>query len=179
MRFTEFWAEILSQNNALKWGLVSVSIISVALATGLISLATKEPLIVERSCFSKALSPVSAKQTDEEVDRFVRVALAKRFDTDALDAQVYLAADEYATRQKEVDDFAKKGMSQRVIVNSVKVGERSVTVDADRILSIGKIRSALPLPLILKLKTTDRSNGNPYGLILSDATLISTEEKKQ
>jgi len=179
MRFTEFWAEILSQNNALKWGLVSVSIISIALATGLISLATKEPLIVERGCFDKALSPVSAKQTDEEVDRFVRVALAKRFDTDALDAQVYLAADEYATRQKETEEFSKKGMSQRVIVNSVKVGEKSVTVDADRILSIGKIRSALPLPLVLKLKTTDRSNGNPYGLILSDATLISTEEKKQ
>ncbi len=179
MRFTEFWAETLSQNNALKWGLVSVSIISIALTTGLISLATKEPLIVERSCFDKALNPVPAKQTDEEVDRFVRVALAKRFDTDALDAQVYLAADEYATRQKEVEDFAKKGMSQRVIVNSVKVGEKSVTVDADRILFIGKIRSALPLPLVLKLKTTDRSNGNPYGLILSDATLISTEEKKQ
>ncbi len=179
MRFTEFWAEILSQNNALKWGLVSVSIISIALATGLISLATKEPLIVERSCFDKALSSVSAKQTDEEVDRFVRVALAKRFDTDALDAQVYLAGDEYATRQKEVEEFSKKGMSQRVIVNSVKVGEKSVTVDADRILSIGKIRSALPLPLVLKLKMTDRSNGNPYGLILSDATLISTEEKKQ
>ena len=179
MRFTEFWAELLSQNNALKWGLVSVSILSITLATGLISMATKEPLIIERGCFDKALNPVSAKQTDEEVERFVRVALAKRFDTDAQDAQVFLAADEYATRQKEVEDFSKKGMSQRVIVNTVKVGEKSVVVDADRIISIGKIRSALPLPLILKLKTTDRSNGNPYGLVLSDATLVSAEEKKQ
>lgn len=180
MRFTEFWAEILSQNNALKWGLVSVSIISIALATGLISVATKEPLIIERACYDKAMVPTaSAKQTDEEVERFVRVVLSKRFDTDAMDAQVFLAADEYVTRQKEVEEFSKKGMSQRVIVNAVKVGEKSVTVDADRILSIGKIRSALPLPLTLKLKTTDRSNGNPYGLILGDATLISTEEKKQ
>ncbi len=179
MRFTEFWAEILSQNNALKWGLVSVSIICVALATCLISMATKEPLIIERACFDKALNPVSARQTDGEVERFVRVALSKRFDTDALDAPVFMAADEYATRQKEVEDFSKKGISQRVIVNTVKVSEKSVAVDADRILSIGKIRSALPLPLILKLKTTDRSIGNPYGLILSDAAVVSTEEKKR
>ncbi len=179
MRYTEFWAEMLSQNNSLKWGIVAVSILSVALTTGLISVATREPLIVERSCFDKALTTVAAKQTDEEVERFVHVALSKRFDSDALDAQLYLAADEYATRQKEVEDFSKKGMSQRVIVNKIKVSEKSVVVDADRILSFGKIRSALPLPLILKLKTTDRSNGNPYGLILSDAALVSTEEKKQ
>jgi hypothetical protein len=178
MRFTDFWAEVVAQNNALKWGLVSVSVISIALATCLISVATKEPLIIERGCFDKALNIVSAKQTDEEVERFVRAALPKRFDTDALDAQVFLAADEYATRQKEVEEFSKKGMSQRVIVNTVKISEKSVTVDADRILSIGKIRSALPLPLVLKLKTTDRSSGNPYGLVLSDASLITEEKNK-
>lgn len=178
MRFTEFWAEILSQNNSLKWGLVSVSILAVTLTICLVSVASREPLLIERACYDKSLRPSSSKHTDEEMESFVRVVLQKRFDTDALDAQVFLAGDEYATRLKELDEFAKKGMSQRVVVNTVKLGANGATVDADRILSIGKIRSALPLPLSLKIMKTDRSDGNPYGLILTDTKLISTEEKK-
>lgn len=179
MRFTEFWAEVLSQNNSLKWGLVSMSVITVALAICLVSVASREPLVIERACYDKALKPMSAKQTDEEMERFVREVLKKRFDTDALDSQVFLAGDEYATRLKEMDEFSKKGMAQRVFVNAVKIASSGITVDADRIISVGKIRSALPLPLALKVKFTDRSEGNPYGLILSDTKLISTEEKKQ
>jgi hypothetical protein len=179
VKFSNFWAEILSQNNALKWGLLSVSIVCVVLATCLISIAAKEPLIIERSCFDKALAISPAKQTDEEVERFVREALPRRFDTQVLDSQVFLSADEYATRLKEVDEFSKKGMSQRILVNSIKVAENSVAVNADRILSVGSIRSALPFPLILKIKATDRSNSNPYGLILSDTSIASSEGQKR
>ena len=179
MRFTEVWAEVLSQNNTLKWSMLSLSILTVALATCLISLAMREPLVFERECFTKAIAPVSSQPTNEEIERFVRLALGKRFDTDALDVPVYLSGSELSVRNKEVEDLSKKGMSQKVIVNSVKIDQGKITVDADRIITVGKIRSALPLPLALRIKSTDRSIGNPYGLVLADVSLITTEEKKK
>ncbi len=179
MRFTEVWAEVLSQNNSLKWATLSLSVLTVALATCLISLAMREPLVFERECYTKALSPTSSSPSNDEIERFLRIALSKRFDTDALDVPVFLSASELNVRSKEVEELTKKGMSQKVLVNSVKVDHGKLTVDADRIISVGKIRTALPLPLNVRVKSTDRSAGNPYGMVISDVSLISGEEKKQ
>lgn len=178
MRFNEFWSDILSENNALKWGVAVLAAVSIALMAGLLSVATREPLIVERGCFDKALSIVPAKHTDEEIERFGRLAASKRFDSDASDVQVFLTPEEQATRSKEIDELSKKGMVQRVVVNAVKVGATIVTVDADRVISFGNVRSALSLPLALKIKATDRSPANPYGLILAQTSLVPSEEKK-
>ena len=179
MRFTEVWAEVLSQNNSLKWATLSLSILTVALATCLISLAMREPLVFERECYTKAISPGSSSPSNDEIERFLRVGLAKRFDTDALDVPVFLSASELNVRSREVDELSKRGMSQKVLVNDVKIDQGKIIVDADRIISVGKIRSALPLPLNVKVKSTDRSAGNPYGMVISDVSLISGEEKKQ
>ena len=179
MRFTEVWAEVLSQNNSLKWATLSLSVLTVALATCLISLAMREPLVFERECYTKALSPTSSRPSNDEIERFIRVALSKRFDTDALDVPVFLSASELNVRSKEVEELTKKGMSQKVLMNSVKIDQGKITVDADRIISVGKVRSALPLPLNVRVKSTDRSTGNPYGMVISDVSLISGEEKKQ
>ena len=179
MRFTEVWAEVLSQNNSLKWATLSLSVLTVALATCLISLAMREPLVFERECYTKAITPSSSSSSNDEIERFLRVALAKRFDTDALDSPVFLTGSELNVRSREVEELSKKGMSQKVSVNTVKIDQGKITVDADRIISVGKIRSALPLPLNVKVKSTDRSVGNPYGMVISDVSLISGEEKKQ
>lgn len=179
MRFTELWAEVLSQNNSLKWATLSLSVLSVALASCLLSLAMKEPLVFERECFSKAVTLVSASPSNAEIERFVRLAMEKRFNTDALDVQVFLSASELDVRNREIDELTKKGMFQKVLVNSVRIEKDKITVDSDRIISVAKVRSALPLPVTVKIKSTDRSNGNPFGLVLSDVTLISSEEKKQ
>lgn len=179
MRFTELWADVLSQNNSLKWATLSLSILSVALASCLLSLAMREPLVFERECFSKSITLVSASPSNGEIERFVRLAMEKRFNTDALDVPVFLSASELDVRNREVDELTKKGMSQKVLVNSVKIENGKISVDADRIISVAKIRSALPLPVTVKVKSTDRSNGNPFGLILSDVTLVTSEEKKQ
>ena len=179
MRFTELWAEVLSQNNSLKWATLSLSVLSVALASCLLSLAMKEPLVFERECFSKSVTLVSASPSNAEIEKFIRLAMEKRFNTDALDVPVFLSASELDVRNREIDELSKKGMSQKVLINSVKIEKDKITVDADRIISVAKIRSALPLPVTVKIKQTDRSNGNPFGLILSDVSLISSEEKKQ
>jgi tetrahydromethanopterin S-methyltransferase subunit H len=104
--------------------------------------------------------------------------MEKRFNTDALDVPIFLSASELDVRNREVDELTKKGMAQKILVNSVKIEKDKISVDADRILSVAKIRSALPLPVTVKIKQTDRSNGNPFGHVLSDVSMISTEEKK-
>jgi hypothetical protein len=178
VRFTELWAEVLSQNNSLKWATLSLSVLSVALTSCLLSLAMKEPLVFERECLSRAVPLVSASPSNAEIERFVRLAMEKRFNTYALDVPIFLSASELDVRNREVDELTKKGMAQKILVNSVKIEKDKISVDADRILSVAKIRSALPLPVTVKIKQTDRSNGNPFGLVLSDVSMISTEEKK-
>ncbi len=60
-----------------------------------------------------------------------------------------------------------KEMKQRILVNRIeKISGADVIIDADRILSIGPVRSALPFPLRLTLSSATRSRGNPYGLRL-------------
>ena len=62
--------------------------------------------------------------------------------------------------------MAKKGMDQRVLVTTIKKEKEGFSVEADRVLAIGKIRSALFLPLTVDLSSVSRTASNPYGLIL-------------
>jgi hypothetical protein len=139
----------------------------------------RDPLVIERECITRQVRPVSAKVTAEEIERFARFVIPKRFDSDATDSGSFLTPAELATRAKELDELSGKGMLQHVIVNSVKVDGSVVLVDADRLLSFCKLRSALPLQLKLALATTDRSPGNPYGLLLEDATTVIEEGNKK
>ena len=53
-----------------------------------------------------------------------------------------------------------------------------LTVDADRLISVGEIRSTLKFPLKVQLARVARSEGNPYGLQLSAVEEIKPEVKK-
>jgi hypothetical protein len=72
-------------------------------------------------------------------------------------------------------------MRQRVLVNAVTKNGDSLIVDADRIISVGSIRSAFPFPLIANISIVTRSQSNPYGLVLVRAlpqNLGGTNDKK-
>ncbi len=179
MKFTAFWNEVLSQNSALKWGIVSVSSIALGLGFSLVSLALREPLVIERGCVTEVVKPAASQATPDEIGRFARLAIPKRFDSDATDSQLYLTPEETATRVKELDELGRKGMAQRVLVGSVKVEGGKVRVEADRLLSFGKLRTVLAMRLQLSLKTVDRTPGNPFGLILADVAVVANEEENK
>ncbi len=85
---------------------------------------------------------------------------------------------EETQRARDQKALSARGMTQKVIVNNVKAVGDAAQVEADRLISVGPIRSAFPFPLALVLNTTPRSEGNPYGLLLLSVKQPKTEGSK-
>ena len=178
MKFTSAWANVLSQNVTLRLVVLLLAFCSLFFCISTIRLAVRDPLVVERACYSKVLQPVDPKHTDREVEAFLREAVPARFNSETTKALFLLSDEELAFRKREQDDLYKKEMRQKVIVNSVKMDGPRFTLDTDRMISIGKIRSALPFPLNIELSSTTRTEGNPYGLILKRVSQPNDEGSK-
>jgi len=172
MKFTVAWANTLSQNMTLRLAVIALSLCSLFFSVVAAKLALKKPLLIERGCYSSVPSLADTKHTQTEIDAFIRVAVAKRFDSGATQVSFFISEEEENFWKKEQEDLSKKEMSQKVIVNTVKVDGPHFLVDADRLISVGKIRSALPFLLKTELSSIPRSEGNPYGLILNRVSQI-------
>lgn len=168
MKFTHAWAAISAQNVTLKAGLFALGFCTLTLTVTTMRLALKDPLVIERGCASRALAAAGGNQRSAaEVEAFVREAIAERFNSDSTPAPGFLSAEEEGQRTAEQKELSARGMSQRVVVNAVKPSGDTATVDTDRIISVGSIRSAFSFPLIIILASTTRSESNPYGLVLT------------
>ena len=167
MRFTVAWSTVLSQNIVLRFTILCLSISLIGLLVCLTKLAVRDPIVIERACFSQALDKASTDRTENEISTFIKEALAQRFDTGSSLRDGFLSQEEVQFREQEQKSFKEKEMKQRILVNRIeKISGADVIIDADRLLSIGPVRSALPFPLRLTLSSATRSRGNPYGLRL-------------
>lgn len=180
MKFTAAWVEVLNQNLILKAVAGTLAICSLVVSIAAARLALKEPLIIERGCYSEVAYPIDSKHTTAEIEAFVKTAIPARFDTQAADpiGIFFLSDEEFQFRKKEQEELSKKGLSQKVIVASVKVEESKVLVEADRIIGAAKMRSAVYFPLVVELRSISRSPKNSYGLILKRVSEAKTEESK-
>lgn len=170
MRFTTAWANILSQNVTLRVTLLIVSTCAVVFAISTARLSMRAPLIIDRGCISIVETPSRTEHTQTEIESFIWEALPKRFDTVAADSVLFLSDEENGFRVKEQSDFQKKGITQRILPvrESIKIEGNVVRLDTDRILSMGKLKSILPFPLVVELASSDRTQGNPYGLVIKN-----------
>ena len=179
-RLNVAWANLARENNLLK--LVSFSLAATTLTLGMVTLrlALRTPLIIERSCISRALTPSSTEHTQDEVESFLREALSQRFDSDAHLNGDLLALGEMKARDAEQAELARRQIKERVLLNNITRSADSITADTDRVLSVGGLRSAFAFPLVLRLETIHRSISNPYGLVLVEATpkLINPDQKE-
>lgn len=178
MKFTEAWADVLNQNNALKITLAISTVCTFILCVTTVRLALRDPLVIERECYSRQVTPVQTKQTLSEIENFVWATLSRRFDSDAVESRAYLGEEEYAYRLKEQEELARKGMKQKIFPSAVKATEKQITVEADRILSVGNIRSNVPFSLVVQVAATSRTPGNPYGLVFQRVSQANKEETK-
>jgi hypothetical protein len=102
MKFNLAWAATHHQNLVLKLCLLVTSVCSIFFCITSVRLALKAPLIIERECFSKVLQSLKGEATPIEIEAFVKVALSKRFDTEANDIKPFLSDDEWNYRLKEL-----------------------------------------------------------------------------
>ncbi|GIL18751.1 MAG: hypothetical protein BroJett040_25020 [Oligoflexia bacterium] len=178
MKFQTAWDSLEKENRNLKILTIALCTLAIFLTVAVTSTATKEPLIVERGCYSKtAKTAESAKPTEQEIVIFVEKALAARFNTDPENLD-YLAFKQRAFRDKEQSELTKQKMTQRVIANEIKITKEAIFINADRLISVQNFRSVLRFPLKVSLESTERTDANPYGLLLSDVNPIEEEKKE-
>lgn len=73
----------------------------------------------------------------------------------------------------------QRQMAQRVLITDMKISGDEVQVFTDRLISIGKVKSVLPLNLKVTILQTNRTESNPYGLIIGSIAQIVEKEKKE
>jgi len=180
MRFTTAWAKVAAQNVTLKVSTVLLAIVTITQLTVIATLASKDPIVIERGCFSRSTQAKPAEPTKDEIKAFLIEALAMRFDSSGYVKGGFLSLEETSAREKEQSVLKERQMVQRIIVNDVKVGDnQDVTVMADRLISIQKIKSALSLNMKVILQRTLRTESNPYGLILNTVNQIEEKEENK
>lgn len=180
MRFPQAWAEIAKQNNVLRIAILGVSVSGLLALLISMKFAFKEPLIIERGCFSKAVTKTTVQDpTKADYEAFTREALAQRFDSDANILSEYIAIEELKNRDSEQDELKRRNIKQRVTVNSISRNDDQILIDADRLLSVGNLRSAFQFPLVLFIQKQSRSQSNPYGLVLLKVSPQNPEEGKK
>lgn len=178
MRFSQAWAEVASQNNVLRVAVIGVSFVSVVILMIALKFAFREPLLIERGCFTSALATQSQAQTPQEMESFIKEALAQRFNSETLVVGDYFSLEEIKNRENEQTELKRREIKQRLVVNTIKKQGDEYLVEADRILSVGQIRSAFQMPLTVSVAKNNRTSGNPYGLVLVKVAAVKTEEKK-
>ncbi len=173
MRFSAAWAATAAQNVTLKVAVASLALVSTTLAITAARLSIREPLLIERGCFSRALDPSATSHSAAEIEIFVREAIRQRFNSDATPIPDYLSTEEVVSRAREQKELSTRSMSQFVIVRSMKTNGNSIAIEADRLIAVAQIRSAFLFPLTAAIATTPRTENNPYGL-----QLVKTEQPK-
>lgn len=167
MKFNVAWDSVEKENKYLKVMVIGLLLVAIFLCVAVMNTAAQAPLIVERACMSRVLNPVNENPTDDEMKAFAEEAVPSRFNTTAKNSEL-LSLSQQGYRASEQDELEKQKMKQVVIVNEVMVEKDGLVIDADRLISVGEIRSTFKFPLKLGFKRTTRTEGNPYGLLLSE-----------
>lgn len=178
MRFSMAWADVAKQNNVLRFAVIGVTFICVVILMIGLKFAFREPLVIERGCFSTVAPMQSQAQTPQEIESFLKETVTERFNSDAVVVSDYFALEELKARDSEQTELARREIKQKVVVNAITKQGDGYLVDADRILSVGKIRSAFQIPMIVTIAKATRTSGNPYGLVVLRVAPIKTEDKK-
>ena len=180
MRFTYAWSQALSQNVTLRFAVACLSSVTIVLLALVMKLSLKDSVVVERGCYSEALEKVSPEHTPQEIKAFLIQAIHQRFDWDGFVQDGFLSGEEAQYRDQEQRELLSKQMKQRVIFNQqIKVEGNQISIDADRIISVGPVRSAFSFPVIATIASVKRTNGNPYGLKLIKVVPINNEKKNE
>jgi len=168
MKYSEVWSKLLTQNLTLRTTIVVLSVCLLYLGGVIVYQAARDPIVIERSCYTKAIQTGSSKHSEDEIKTFIELSLAQRFNSDKEPYADYLSEDMRAKVESEKEELLKNGMRQKIIINEMKIENDVVQVDADRLISVKHIRSAFPFPLTIKINSVPRNEANSYGLQVID-----------
>lgn len=179
MRFSTAWAKTAAQNVTLKVATVVLAGVSTVQLSIIAGLAMKDPIVIERACFTRKVIKKNPEHTQDEIKSFLIETIPMRFDSNGILSEGVLAIEETIAREKEMGTLKSRQMTQRVLVSDVTFKGKDIVAYTDRLISIGKIKSVLPLNIKVAIHQTNRSDSNPYGLIISSISQIEEKEEKE
>ena len=142
----------------------------------LLTLLSKDPLLIERSCSSQAVPLTDAEHTPAEIKSFLHESIKARFNSDEENPHI-LSVIELKKRVKEQAALKKQSMRQIVLIEDISFNDDNVIVKTNRLIAVQDIRSAFIFKLNVKFAKVKRSKLNPYGLILTDVSPIQPTPK--
>ncbi len=174
MKLSHAWAELCLKEAQFK--ILSLFTASVALIStlGVVILSQREPLVVERSCESRSISLSSTIPTEEEIRAFLKNAMGMRFDSNE-SSSALLTESQQLLKKKELEEMKQRGIFQYVIPQVIEIKSDVAQIQMDRIISIGRVKTALNFQVNAKFARVPRSKENPYGLILVEVTRAQDE----
>jgi len=178
MKFTTAWAKTAAQNVTLKIATVVLAAVSMVQLFVIGGLASRDLPVIERGCFSRPLQAKPIDPTKNEIEAFLIEALPMRFDSNGYLKDGFLSLEETVSREKEQAALKQRQIQQKIVVQDVKVNGKDIFITADRLLSVGKIKSALSLNMKAVVQQSNRTESNPYGLILSSVSQVEDKEEK-
>lgn len=174
MRFHVALDSLEKENQILRFSVIGLLLLAIVLCSGILYVSLKDPLLIERACYSKSLTLVNASPTNEEIASFLEAALKARFDSEIQDSR-FLLADQIAAKTREQTELARQKLTQKILVNKVDAAlDGTLNVDADRFIATGEVRTVLRFPLKVEIAKVNRSDANPYGLLLVDVQPANT-----
>ncbi len=142
-------------------------------------LVTRDPILIQSNTRGREIvKPVSFTPYSEDTKYAVKLMLEARFNSEALNSDLYLSEKQIELRKSEQLELKNKNMSQTILVREIKVNRDEATAEIDRVISVGDLRSAFKAKLKLLFEITEPNELNPYGLVLSLVELDKPEVKK-
>ncbi len=105
--------------------------------------------------------------------------LKARFDSAAVAPGVFISKRQVEIRETEQQEMKTRGLTQATVFRKAVVTKDAATVDFDRVLAIGEIRSALKTAVKVTFEETDPTEINPYGLRLNNVVAVETKEVRR
>ena len=181
MSLSSIWASLAKENDYLRLYTISAIFAAATCGIGFMTLALKDPVVIERACYSKILNTMDNKRSEDEIVNFLKIAIEMRFNTETHAPDNFLSLDQLTLRESEQDEIKRRSMKQSVLVNKVIFDDKlnTTTVDVDKLISVGNIRSAFKFPVLVKFELTARTEANPYGLILTQVLEANIEKERK
>lgn len=159
---------LTKENKNLRLTVKLLLIVLLCMGAVVMALSNKKPLVVERT--SSGLQIVRAtplKRTKIDIIQATKLMLKARFDSHVLNPDLYLTEDELNLRNAEQVDLKSRGITQNIVFRKAQISKDNATVDFDRVLAIGDVRSDFPTVAKIAYVEVEPNTLNPYGLKLA------------
>lgn len=173
--------DVMQKENRFLRNLVQMLILVIgALAVVCVLMFNKSPVMLERNSHGlEIMQPTELLRKPSDVEAAIKLMMIARFNTDAKAPEIFINPKEMLMRDTEQKDMKSRNMTQSVLIRAVRLAKDVATVDIDRLIAIGDLRSALKAQIQITFEEVTPNELNPYGLLLSTAEPMQPTSKQE